>query len=100
MTNLAANWQSYRKGSRRMWIETVFRDWQSGGFHLDRSGITESGRLLRLLLPLAIAYLWLVSLGRWVVKKGYRELIDDGTTTVAPSARARGSSAASLVAVR
>lgn len=80
MTNLPATWQSYRRGSRRMWIETVFRDWQSGGFHLDRSGITEPGRLLNLLLPLAIAYLWLVSLGRWVVKKGYRELIDDGTS--------------------
>jgi hypothetical protein len=80
MTNLPASWQSYRKGGRRMWIETVFRDWQSGGFHLDRSGISEPGRLLNLLLPLAIAYLWLVSLGRWVVKKGYRELIDDGTS--------------------
>jgi len=34
MTNLPANWQTYRRGSRRMWIETVFRDWQSGGFHL------------------------------------------------------------------
>jgi len=33
----------------------------------------------RLLVPLAIAYLWLVSLGRWVVKQGYRCRIDDGT---------------------
>jgi hypothetical protein len=79
MTNLPATWRTYRTGSRRMWIETVFRDWQSGGFHLDRSGITDPDRLLHLLLPLAIAYLWLVSLGRWVVKKGYRTLIDDGT---------------------
>jgi hypothetical protein len=59
-------------------IETVFRDWQSGGFHLDRCGITDRERVARLLLPLAIAYLWLVSLGRWVVKRGYRQLIDDG----------------------
>lgn len=79
MTNLPATWRTYRTGSRRMWIETVFRDWQSGGFHLDRSGISDPERLLHLLLPLAIAYLWLVSLGRWVVKKGYRRLIDDGT---------------------
>lgn len=80
MTNLPATYQTYRRGRHRMWIETVFRDWQSGGFHLDRTGLTDGGRLLRLLLPLAIAYLWLVSLGRWVVKKGYRTLIDDGTT--------------------
>ena len=77
-TNLAASWQTYLRGRRRMWIETVFRDWQSGGFHLDRCGITDRERVARLLLPLAIAYLWLVSLGRWVVKKGYRRLIDDG----------------------
>ena len=50
-----------------MWIETVFRDWQSGGFHLDRCGITDRDRVAHLLLPLAIAYLWLVALGRWVV---------------------------------
>jgi hypothetical protein len=79
MTNLPATYQTYLRGRHRMWIETVFRDWQSGGFHLDRSGITDGERLARLLLPLAIAYLWLVSLGRWVVKKGYRTLIDDGS---------------------
>lgn len=78
MTNLPASWQTYRRGKRRMWIETVFRDWQSGGFHLDRSGITDRKRFERLLLPLVIAYVWFVSLGRWVVKKGYRKLIDDG----------------------
>ncbi len=78
MTNLPATRRTYRLGKRRMWIETVFRDWQSGGFHLDRSGISDRDRLARLLLPLVIAYLWLVSLGRWVVKRGYRRLIDDG----------------------
>lgn len=77
-TNLPASWQTYLRGRRRMWIETVFRDWQSGGFHLDRCGITDRERVACLLVPLAIAYLWLVSLGRWVVKKGYRHLIDDG----------------------
>ncbi len=80
MTNLPANRRTYRHGRRRMWIETVFRDWQSGGFHLDRSGLTDRDRLERLLLPLVIAYLWLVSLGRWVVKRGYRPLIDDGAS--------------------
>jgi len=78
MTNLPASWQTYRRGSRRMWIETVFRDWQSGGFHLDDSGVTDRDRFARLLLPLVIAYLWLVAVGRWVVKRGYRRLVDDG----------------------
>lgn len=79
MTNLPANGFTYRRGKRRMWIETVFRDWQSGGFHLDRSGLTDRQRFVRLLLALVIAYLWFVSIGRWVVKRGYRRLIDDGT---------------------
>lgn len=78
MTNLPATWQTYCRGKRRMWIETVFRDWQSGGFHLDKSGIIERERFVALLLPLVIAYVWLVCLGRWVVKKGFRRLIDDG----------------------
>ena len=78
MTNLAATWQTYVRGKRRMWIETVFRDWQSGGFHLDESGITNRERFAHLLLPLVIAYLWLIAVGRWVVKRGYRTLVDDG----------------------
>jgi hypothetical protein len=79
VSDLPATYQTYQWGGRRMWIETVFRDWQSGGFHLDRCGISDRDRVAHLLLPLAIAYLWLVSLGRWVVKKGYRRLIDDGS---------------------
>lgn len=78
MTNLPATWQTYLRGRRRMWIETVFRDWQRGGFHLDASGIDDRDRFARLLLPLVIAYLWLVAVGRWVVKRGYRTLVDDG----------------------
>lgn len=78
MTNLPATPATKQVGKRRMWIETVFRDWQSGGFHLDKSGITCRDRMERLLLIVAIAYLWFVSVGRWVVKRGYRTRIDDG----------------------
>jgi hypothetical protein len=79
MTNLPATSRTKALGKRRMWIETVFRDWQSGGFHLDQTGIVDHDRLARLLIVLAIAYLWLVSIGRWLVKRGYRTRIDDGT---------------------
>lgn len=81
MTDLPATWQTYRIGSRRMWIETVFRDWQSSGFGLDKSGIVDAVRFERLLLPLVLAYVWLVSIGRWVVKRGYRKRIDAGSST-------------------
>jgi len=78
MTNLPPTARTKAYGKRRMWIETVFRDWQSGGFQLDQCGVPDTERLTRLLLVLAIGYVWLVSLGRWLVKRGYRRRIDDG----------------------
>ncbi len=78
MTNLPPTPRTKQRGRKRMWIETGFRDWQSGGFQLDKTGIEDRERLERLLIPMLIAYIWLVSLGRWVVKRGYRRLIDHG----------------------
>jgi hypothetical protein len=78
MTNLPATWHTYRWRRRRMWIATVFRDWQRGGFHRDRSGSTDRDRFAQLRLPVVIADLWLIAIGRWVVKRGYRGLGDDG----------------------
>jgi hypothetical protein len=76
MTNLRATWQTYRIGSRRMWIETMFRDWQSGGFELGKTGITNHDRFARLILLVCLVYLWFVSIGRWLVKRGYRTRLD------------------------
>lgn len=80
MTNLRATWQTYRIGSRRMWIETLFRDWQSGGFDLGKTGITNHTRFARLILLVCLVYLWFVSIGRWLVKRGYRTLLDAGAS--------------------
>lgn len=78
MTNLPATWQTYRIGSRRMWIETMFRDWQSGGFDLGKTAITDRDRFHRLIILVCLVYLWFVSVGRWLVKRGYRHLLDAG----------------------
>jgi hypothetical protein len=80
MTNLPATWQTYRVGSRRMWIETMFRDWQSGGFELGKTAITNHERFARLILLVCLVYVWFVSIGRWLVKKGYRALLDAGAS--------------------
>lgn len=80
MTNLKANWQTYRLGSRRMWIETMFRDWQSGGFDLGKTSITNRERFARLILLVCLVYVWFVSIGRWLVKRGYRALLDGGAS--------------------
>lgn len=79
MTDLAARWQTYQLGKRRMWIETLFRDWQSSGFELHKSGIREHERFSRLLVLVCLVYVWFVSVGRWLVKRGYRCLIDAGS---------------------
>src|SRR5436190_1232591 len=68
MTNLAATWQTYQIGSRRMWIETMFRDWQSGGFELGKTGITDHERFARVIIVVCLVYLWFVSIGRAVAK--------------------------------
>jgi hypothetical protein len=78
MTDLPANGFTFQRGRRRMWIETLFRDWQSSGFHLDQTGLVSHDRFDRLLIVLALAYLLFLSVGRWVVKRSYRRLIDDG----------------------
>jgi hypothetical protein len=78
MSDLPATWQSFQLGKRRMWIETLFRDWQSSGFGLHKSGISDPERFARLLILVCLVYLWFVSVGRWLVKRGYRCLIDAG----------------------
>jgi hypothetical protein len=40
-TTRVANPHTYRVGKRRMWIEPTFRDWESGGFGLDTSGLLD-----------------------------------------------------------
>ena len=80
MTNLPATWQTYRVGGRRMWIETLFRDWQSGGFELGKSAISDRARFARLLILVCLVYVWFVSIGRWLVKRGYRVLLDAGAS--------------------
>ncbi len=42
----------------------------------DQSQVTQTQRLERLLI-ICLAYLWFVSVGRWMVKRGYRRQLDD-----------------------
>jgi hypothetical protein len=77
-TDLRGDGYTMRAGRTRMWIETLFGDWQSRGFAVDKTGLQHADRLERLLLGLALAYVLLLSIGRWVVKRGYRRYVDRG----------------------
>lgn len=69
-------YQTLRDYTRRMWIDEMFGDFQENGFHLHQSRLYKPARLSRLLLALAWVYTWLIHLGAWVVKRGFRPLID------------------------
>lgn len=69
----AGRWQQY---ARRMWIEESFRDEKSQGFQWHRSRINDPRRAERLLIIMTIALLLLISLGAWLIKRGYRRRYD------------------------
>ena len=61
---------------RRMWIEQMFGDFKKHGFDLESSHLRHFLRLSRLTLVVAFLYLWLVTLGSQVIKRGQRRLVD------------------------
>lgn len=65
-----------RMYKRRMWIEEMFGDMKGHGFDLETTHLDDPDRISRLVLGVCIAYVWLIALGSWVVKSGYRHLID------------------------
>ena len=75
-TDQQAGYLTLRTYSRRMWIEELFGDLEDGGFHLNRSRIYKTARLSRLVMALSWAYVWLIHVGAWVVKRGLRWKVD------------------------
>lgn len=61
---------------RRMWMEAMFGDMKRHGFDLESTQLRHAKRIERLLLGVCIAFVWLITLGSWVVKNGHRHLID------------------------
>lgn len=63
----------YRK---RYWIEPLFGDIKGHGFDLQTSRLCHPERLSRLMLAVALAYLWLLFLGVTAVITGVAKLVD------------------------
>jgi hypothetical protein len=59
-----------------MWIEEMFGDFKQHGFGLESTHLRHFLRLSRLTLAVALLYVWLVSFGSQVVKRGLRRLVD------------------------
>jgi hypothetical protein len=65
--------QIYR---RRMWVEETYGDLKGHGFDLEATHLNDADRIARLVLGFCIVFVWLITLGSWVVKRGYRHLVD------------------------
>lgn len=61
---------------RRMWVEEMYGDLKGHGFDLEATHLIDAARISRLVLGFCIVFVWLITLGSWVVKRGYRHLVD------------------------
>lgn len=75
-TNLPTSQTALRLYRCRMWIEAMFADCKSNGFDLEAVRLRHFLRLSRLMLAIALLYVWLVAFGSYTVKRGQRTLVD------------------------
>jgi hypothetical protein len=60
----------------RMWTEEMYGDMKGHGFDMEATHLDDEARISRLILGVAIAFVWLITLGSWVVKNGLRHFVD------------------------
>ena len=60
----------------RMWTEEMYGDMKGHGFDMEATHLTCKDRIARLFLAVAFTFVWLITLGAWLVKRGFRHLID------------------------
>jgi hypothetical protein len=60
----------------RAWVEEMYGDMKGHGFDLEKTHLDDPDRLSRLVLGVCLAFTWLICLGSWVVKRGYRHFVD------------------------
>jgi len=75
VSNLATAEEACRLYQKRFRIETFFSDQKSRGFRIHQSHISDPQRLSRLLIAACLAYIWVVYLGTFGEKEGWREYV-------------------------
>lgn len=61
---------------KRMWTEELYADLKGHGVDLEATGLVHTARISRLMLGACWMYVWLLVLGSYVVKRGWRHLVD------------------------
>jgi Transposase DDE domain len=75
-TNLTDAHVARQAYARRMWIEEMFGDWKDHGWDIESTHLRHPDRLSRLVLALALLYIWLVLWGDDLIKAGCRAWVD------------------------
>jgi len=75
-TNLPDRSMSLKFYKRRMWIEEMFGDMKKHGFDLESTMLRHFDRLSRLTMAVSILYVWLISMGTDIIRKGLRNDVD------------------------
>ena len=75
-TNLPSAAAVLRLYPKRMGIEAMFGDWKGHGWDLESSHLRHEDRLSRLVLAVALLYVWLVRYGERTIKAGWRPWVD------------------------
>ena len=75
-TNLASPHLALHLYRRRMWIEEMFGDMKKHGFDLEATRLRHAERLNRLTLAVCWLFVWLVSLGEYVLKQHLHAEVD------------------------
>lgn len=60
----------------RMWTEELYGDLKGHGFDLEATHLDDADRIARLVLAVCINFVWFIALGSWLVKRGWRHLLD------------------------
>lgn len=76
ISDQAGQRRSLRLYAKRMWIDELNGDLKGHGFDLEATHLGDAARIETLLLGVALAYVWLISLGSWLVKQGLRPRVD------------------------
>ena len=61
---------------RRMWIDEMFGDFKGHGCDLEATHLRHFMRLSRLTLAVCLLYVWLLQVGRTIIQRGQRHLVD------------------------
>jgi hypothetical protein len=75
VTSLPLTRSLKRVGRRRWGTEPFYRDLKSAGWQMPTSQLGDQ-RLQGLFVIMALTYLWSVCIGRWLCKRGLRQLVD------------------------